>query len=61
MSDTPESSEHAGFIMERVTAARRQLGYYEDCIRKYATDGGKVLAGDFEFKKTNSGFRWVKR
>lgn len=61
MTDNPISDEEAGYVMEKITAARRQMKYYEDCIRKYVTSGGKAVAGDYEFKSTNSGFRWVKR
>ncbi len=61
MTDQPISDEEAGYTMERITAARRQMKYYEECIRKYVMSGGRALTGDFEFSQTNSGFRWVKR
>ncbi len=61
MTDNPISDEEAGYTMERIAAARRQMKYLEAGVRKYIEDGGKALAGDFEFKSTNSGFRWVKR
>jgi hypothetical protein len=61
MTDNPISDEEAGHVMERITAARRQMKYYEECMRKYINNGGRAIAGDFEFKSTNSGFRWVKK
>lgn len=61
MTDMPISDDEAGYVMERITAAKRQMKYLEDCMRKYITDGGRAVSGDFEFKQTNSGFRWGKR
>ncbi len=61
MTDQPISDEEAGYTMERITAARRQMKYYEECIRKYVVSGGRAVTGDFEFASTNSGFRWIKR
>lgn len=60
IQEAPTSKEHAGYIMERVTAAKRQIDFYEKRIRKYVSDGGKCIAGDFEFSKGNDGFRWRK-
>lgn len=61
MTDQPISDEEAGYTMERIAAARRQMKYLEAGIRQYINEGGKALAGDYEFKSTNSGFRWVKK
>jgi hypothetical protein len=61
MTDAPSSDDEAGYVMARITAAKRQLKYYEEGIRRYCSDGGRAVDGDFEFKQTNSGFRWVKR
>ena len=61
MTDNPISDEEAGYTMERIAAARRQMKYLEAGVRKYIDEGGRALAGDFEFKSTNSGFRWVKK
>lgn len=58
ISTAPTNSKHAGAIMERVTAAKRQMDFYEKRIRKYCDDGGKCIAGDFEFSKGKDGFRW---
>lgn len=58
IQEAPRDSDHAGYIMERVTAAKRQVEFYEKRIRKWCADGGKVVAGDFEFSKGNDGFRW---
>lgn len=61
MTDSPESDEHAGYVGAVIAAAKRQLEYYNNGLRKYADDGGHIVAGDMELKQTNSGFRWVKR
>ncbi len=61
MTDNPISDEEAGYVMARITAAKRQSKYFEEAIRMYVTSGGRAIAGDMEFKQTNSGFRWVTR
>jgi hypothetical protein len=58
ISTAPTNSKHAGAIMERVTAAKRQLDFYEKRVRLYCEHGGRCLAGDFEFSKGKDGFRW---
>lgn len=60
MTDEPTSDAHAGYVMERVTAARRQLNYYEEGLRRYLSSGGRVLSGEYEWRKTPSGVRWGK-
>jgi hypothetical protein len=47
MTDRPESDAHAGWIMERVSAAKRQLDYYTNAMKAYVNDGGKVASGGF--------------
>ncbi len=61
MTDKPSSPEEAGFTMERITAARRQMDYYETAIRRFHLEGGKVVSGDFEYAKKADGFRWRPR
>lgn len=58
IQESPTGAEHAGSIMERVTAGKRQLEFYEKRIQKYLADGGKVIAGDFEYSKKADGHRW---
>lgn len=58
IQEAPTGPEHAGYIMERVTAAKRQMDFYEKRIRAWAADGGRVIAGDFEFSKKADGYRW---
>lgn len=58
LAEAPSSEEHAGYIMERVTAAKRQMAFYEERIRAWASNGGRVIAGDFEYSKKADGFRW---
>jgi hypothetical protein len=56
ISAAPSGAKHAGAIMERVTAAKRQLDFYEKRVRKYCEDGGKCVAGDFEYSKGRMAF-----
>lgn len=58
IAEAPTSHQHAGAIMERVTAAKRQMAFYEQRVRSYVEDGGRCLAGEFEFSKKADGFRW---
>ena len=58
ISTAPTGSKHAGAIMERVTAAKRQLDFYQERVRQYCNDGGRCIAGDFEYGKGKDGFRW---
>lgn len=61
IQDAPYDAEHAGYIMERVTAAKRQMDFYQERIRQWALNGNKVTAGDFEYSKGKDGFRWRPR
>ncbi len=61
LTDEPTCDEHAGYVGAMLAAAKRQMGYYDQALRKYVSNGGRVVSGDFEWKQTNSGFRWVKR
>ncbi len=58
IAEAPSGSEHAGSIMERVTAAERQLAFYKERIKQYCLSGGKCVAGEFEYSKGKDGFRW---
>lgn len=58
MTDTPRSDEEAGFVMARVTAAKRQMKYYESIVKDYINNGGRATAGNYEYRETGSGFRW---
>ncbi len=58
MTDKPRSDEEAGYVMSRVSAARRQQKYYENCMKEYIANGGRVLAGNYEWRETGNGFRW---
>ncbi len=61
LSDEPTCDEHAGYVAAMLAAAKRRITYYDNAMRKYVNAGGRVVNGDFEWKQTNSGFRWVKR
>lgn len=58
MTDKPRSDDEAGYVMSRVAAARRQQKYYESCMKEYITNGGRVTAGNYEWRETGAGFRW---
>ena len=58
MTDKPRSDEEAGYVMSRVSAARRQQKYYESCMKEYIANGGRVTAGNYEWRETGNGFRW---
>lgn len=58
LSEAPTSAQHAGSIMERVTAAKRQLDFYEKRVRAWCDSGEKCVAGDSEYSKQKDGFRW---
>ena len=58
ISAAPTGHKHAGSIMERVTAAKRQLEFYQERVRKYCESGGKCIAGEFEYSKQKDGYRW---
>lgn len=58
IQEAPSGAEHAGSIMERVTAAKRQMDFYEKRVRQYVLDGGHCVSGEFEYSKKADGFRW---
>lgn len=60
ITDQPISDEEAGYTMERIYAAKRQYEYLMSGIKKYIDGGGRAVSGEFEYKKTTTGFRWVK-
>lgn len=61
LTDELTSDEHAGWVGAMLAASKRQASYYDQALRKYVESGGRVVSGDFEWKQTNSGMRWVKR
>lgn len=58
IQEAPCDADHAGYIMERVTAAKRQIAFYEKRIQAWLGNGGRVFAGDFEYAKGRDGHRW---
>jgi hypothetical protein len=60
MTTRPRSHEEAGYVMSRLSAAKRQIAYTEEALKNYCHNGGKVLSGGYEWSKKNDGFRWRK-
>jgi len=58
MSAELSSPAHAGFVMSRVTSAKRMLKYHETRVQRYLAAGGKVIADNLEYSKGNDGHRW---
>lgn len=62
MTDKPCSDQEAGYVMSRITAAKRQMKYWEECLKDYVTKhNGKVTAGSHEWGPGNNGWRWRKQ
>lgn len=60
LTDTPCSDSEAGYVMERLSAADRQIKYLKEGLKNYIAKGGKVVSGDWEWAEGNNGFRWRK-
>ena len=60
MTDTPGSDEEAGYVMERVSAAKRQVGYYTEAMKNYVKAGNSVRSGQFVWEDRGNGFRWYR-
>ncbi len=54
----PTSDTHAGYVMSRVTSAKRQLDYLSSVIKKHLASGGRCIAGDIEYSNGRDGHRW---
>lgn len=52
------SQDVAGSIMERITAAKRQLTFHEARVQSYLANGGRCVAGEYEYSKGRDGHRW---
>ncbi len=61
MTDKPSSNEEAGFVMARISAAKRQMKYWEKSIQDYCIKaGGKATSGQYEWGPGGNGWRWRK-
>lgn len=60
LTDTPTTDLEAGYVMVRITAARRQMKYLEEGLKKWIASGGKVIAGNHEWGPGANGHRWRK-
>lgn len=60
LTDKPCSDAEAGYVMERLSAADRQIKYLKDGMKEYVAKGGRVISGDWEWSEGNNGFRWRK-
>lgn len=61
MTDKPSSSEEAGYVMARVSAAKRQLEYYTNAMKEYVSSGGQVTCGAYVWSGGKDGYRWRKQ
>ncbi len=61
MTDKPTSNDEAGYVMARISAAKRQMKYWEESLKDYVTkNGGKVTQGLYEWGPGGNGWRWRK-
>lgn len=60
MTTKPINNDQAGHVMAMITAARRQIKYYDKAMKDYVIKGGRVVSGQYEWKSTPQGFRWKK-
>lgn len=58
MTDRLTSDDHAGWVAERVSAAKRQLSYYEAALKDYVAKGGRAISGGWEWGPGPGGHRW---
>ena len=61
MTDDPSSAEEAGYVMARVTAAKRQLDYFSNAMKDYVRKGGLVTCGSYAWSNGKDGFRWRRQ
>ena len=61
IEEAPRDPQHAGSIMERVTAAERQLAFYKERVRQFIEAGNRCVAGEYEYSKKADGYRWRKQ
>lgn len=61
ITDEPTSDEEAGYTMALISAMKRQAKYIETCLKEYVSNGGKVVAGNQEWKERSNGWRWGRR
>jgi hypothetical protein len=60
ITSPPSSPEHAAYIMERISASKRQTQYMTDLMKEYVSRGGTVSAGGLTWGPGKDGFRWRK-
>lgn len=60
ITSPPSSPEHAAFIMERISASKRQTQYMTDLMKAYVSNGGVVSTGGLTWGPGKDGFRWRK-
>lgn len=61
LTDTPKDDYEAGDVIQACSAADRQIKYYKSVMKEYVQkSGGRVIAGQFEWKDVGNGYRWYK-
>lgn len=59
--DVPADQEEAGELAWKMKAAKKFLAHKELLLKEYCRQGGKAIAGDWEWREGDAGFRWGKR
>lgn len=60
MTERPYNADHAGWMGERLQAAKRQLAYYTDTMKAYVNAGGIVRANGYIWDNSTGKFLWRK-
>lgn len=60
INGAPADDKEAAHIMERISAAKRQLNYLTESMKEYVRNGGQIISGKFQWSGGPDGFRWRK-
>lgn len=60
LTDKPVDDFEAGGVVEILAAAKRQIKYLDEQMKKHILNGGRVISGQFEWKDRGNGYRWGK-
>ena len=60
LTGQPADGQEAAYVMERLSAAKRQLNYLTECMKQYVRQGGQIISGKWQWSDGKDGFRWRK-